>query len=61
MPWTGPEFKKRHAKKLSGKQAGKAARIANAILRREGEGKVGMAIATGIDRAKGMPVRPRAR
>lgn len=40
MPWTGPEFKRKHNKKLSSSQAKHAARQATAMLRRgvpEGE------------------------
>jgi uncharacterized protein YdaT len=50
MPWTGSEFRSRHAKKLSPGQAAKAAKIANAILASGGD--EGVAIATGIKRAK---------
>lgn len=40
MPWTGKTFKTKHNKKLSPKKAGKAAEIANAILKETGdEGK----------------------
>lgn len=53
MPWTGPDFKKRHAKKLSPVKAEKASRIANAIVASGGD--EGMAIATGIARAKHNP------
>ena len=39
MPWTGKTFKK-HNKKLTSSQSGKAAKIATAILRKTGdEGK----------------------
>lgn len=51
MPWTGKSFKSRHNKKLSGAQAGKASKIANAILKRTGD--EGLAIATANARAKG--------
>lgn len=51
MPWTAQEFKQRHAKHLSTAQAGKAASIAEAMMR--GGAAEGMAIATGIKRAKG--------
>jgi uncharacterized protein YdaT len=37
MPWTGKEFASKHNKKLSGEQANKAAKIANAILRETGD------------------------
>lgn len=53
MPWTGQEFRSRHAHALSPGQSTKAASIANAILRNN-PGKEGMAIATGIARAKGI-------
>ena len=58
MPWTPGQFRKK-SKKLTRKQARKGAKVANAILRREGEGKAGMAIATGIARASKKPVLPR--
>jgi len=51
MPWTGKSFASKHNKKLSEASAGKAASIANAMVRRgvpEGE-----AIATANARAKG--------
>jgi uncharacterized protein YdaT len=53
MPWTGREFSAKHNHKLNGKQAGKAARIATAMVERgvpEGE-----AIATANARAKDKP------
>ena len=40
MPWTGPEFARKHNKKLKGKAATKAAAMATAMIRRgvpEGE------------------------
>lgn len=40
MPWTGKTFADRHNKSLRGEKAEKAAEIANAILRKDGdEGK----------------------
>lgn len=51
MPWSGSSFKSGHNKSLSGKQASKAARVANAILKRTGD--EGLAIATANARAKG--------
>jgi uncharacterized protein YdaT len=40
MPWDAKSFKAKHNKKLSPKKAGKAAEIANAILKETGdEGK----------------------
>jgi uncharacterized protein YdaT len=40
MPWDGKSFRTRHNKTLSPKKAGKAAKIANAILKKTGdEGK----------------------
>lgn len=53
MPWTGKEFKERHNKGLSDEEAHRAARIANAMLKRgvpEGE-----AIATASSRASDHP------
>lgn len=50
MPWTAADFKSKHWKDASDAQASKAARIANAIL--DGGGDEGVAIATGIKRAK---------
>ena len=55
MPWTGQQFKSRHAHGLSGKQAAKAASIANAILR--GGGDEGTAIATAIKHVKKKPAK----
>lgn len=55
MPWTGATFKQRHAKNLSPARAGKAAKIANAMLK--GGASEGLAIATGIARAKGQKPR----
>jgi uncharacterized protein YdaT len=57
MPWTGPEFKVKHNRKLSAPAAKKAAAIATAMLKRgvpEGE-----AIATANARAKGARKRKR--
>jgi uncharacterized protein YdaT len=40
MPWDAKSFAARHNKRLSGDRAGKAARVASAILRETGdEGK----------------------
>jgi len=40
MPWTAATFRAKHNKKLSGTQASKAARVADAILAKTGdEGK----------------------
>lgn len=50
MPWTAAEFRRRHAKALSVVQARRAVRVANAIVR--GGGDEGVAIATGIARAR---------
>jgi len=50
MPWTGKEFKDRHAHNLTDGQANKAAKMANAMLKHgvpEGE-----AIATAIKNSK---------
>ena len=55
MPWRGEAFRRKHWKKASLAQAGKAAEIANAILR--GGGKEGTAIATAIARAKALAAR----
>ena len=55
MPWTGEQFRQRHAKRLTGAQAAKAAAQANAML---GSGAdEGVAIATAIKRAKGLGAR----
>lgn len=51
MPWTGKSFKTRHFKKAGPTQAKKAAKIATAMVE-AGEDE-GLAIATGIARAKG--------
>lgn len=58
MPWTPDEFKSRHAKHLTDAQATKASKIANAMLR-SGAAE-GVAIATAIDRARGVPEKPRS-
>ena len=50
MPWTPQTFAQRHNQALSKPQASKAARIANAILKRTGD--EGMAIATANKQAK---------
>ncbi len=50
MPWTGESFKSKHNHALSGKQAGKAAKQANAILEKTGD--EGMAIAVANKNAK---------
>jgi hypothetical protein len=52
MPWTPSEFKSRHAKNLTSDQADRASSIANAMLKHGAD--EGMAIATGIKRAKEM-------
>jgi len=49
MPWTGPQFAKRHNKKLGGSLADHAAKQANAMLR-SGVSE-GVAIATANKRA----------
>ena len=49
MPWDAKSFKSKHNHKLTGKQAGKAAKMANAILERTGD--EGLAIATANKRA----------
>lgn len=53
MPWTGKEFKDRHAKDLSDHQAHLASRQANAMLHAGVD--EGVAIATAIKRAKKQP------
>lgn len=58
MPWTPESFRKKHWKKGS-KKAAKAAKIASAIVK--AGGKEGVAIATGIARAKCAPVLPQPR
>ena len=50
MPWTGKSFKKKHNKKLSPTKSKKAARQANAILRKTGD--EGLAIAVANKNAK---------
>jgi uncharacterized protein YdaT len=50
MPWTGPEFAKKHNKKLKGKAANKAAAMASAMIR-SGTSE-GVAIATANKYAK---------
>lgn len=50
MPWDAQSFKKKHNHNLTGKQAGKAADQANAILKKTGD--EGMAIAVANRDAK---------
>lgn len=50
MPWTASEFREKHAKHLSPKQAAEAAKQANAMLRSGTD--EGVAIATAIKHAK---------
>lgn len=50
MPWTPQEFKQKHAKHLTDKQAVKAAQIANAMLKNGAD--EGTAIATAIKNAR---------
>lgn len=57
MPWTSEEFKNKHAKDLTKSQASKASKIANAILKSGGD--EGIAIATGIKKAKQKPKHER--
>lgn len=52
MPWTPNEFRRKHNKKLTLAQAGKAASIAEAMMRSGAD--EGMAIATANKRAKAM-------
>jgi uncharacterized protein YdaT len=53
MPWTGKEFKQRHNHKLTGAQADKAAKQANAMLRSGAD--EGVAIATANKHAREKP------
>lgn len=55
MPWTGPEFKARHNKKLTGGEADKAAAQASAIL--ASGAPEGVAIATANKRVNKMRKR----
>jgi uncharacterized protein YdaT len=59
MPWSPEEFASRHNKKLSGGQAAKASKIANAILKRTGD--EALAIKTANARAKGSPIHDHPR
>lgn len=52
MPWSAESFRSRHNKGLSDGQARRAARMANALLKR-GVGE-GVAIATANARVRGM-------
>lgn len=56
MPWTGPEFRRKHNKRLTGPQAAKASRQANAMLRSGVD--EGIAIATANKHARD-PVKNR--
>lgn len=49
MPWTPKTFAKRHNKKLKGRRAAKASKVANAVLKRTGD--EGMAIRVANARA----------
>ena len=51
MPWTASTFRSKHNKKLPKPAAKKAAKVANAILKRTGD--EGLAIATANARAEG--------
>lgn len=51
MPWDAKSFKSKHNRKLGKPAAKKAAKIANAILKRTGD--EGLAIATANARAEG--------
>lgn len=53
MPWTGKTFSKRHNRNLKGKAATRAARQANAILKKTGD--EGLAIAVANKHAKKRP------
>ena len=57
MPWTGPEFREKHAKDLTPAQAAEAAKQANAMLK-SGTAE-GIAIATAIKHAKRQPKHER--
>jgi uncharacterized protein YdaT len=46
MPWTAPEFRRRHAQHLTGNQAKEAAKMANGMLK--SGAPEGTAIATAI-------------
>lgn len=50
MPWTGKQFRERHAKHLTPAQATHAAHMANAMLKNGTD--EGVAIATAIKNAK---------
>jgi uncharacterized protein YdaT len=50
MPWTSASFKRKHWKTATSAQAKHAAKVANKVL--AGGGSEGIAIATGIARAK---------
>ena len=52
MPWTGSTFKSRHNKALSGARAGKAAKVANAILRKTGDEGKAIRIANAMAKKK---------
>lgn len=45
MPWTAETFKSRHNHKLSASKAGKAARQANAILKKTGDEGLAISVA----------------
>lgn len=45
MPWDAKSFKSKHNHKLSGAQAGKAAKQANAILEKTGDEGLAIAVA----------------
>lgn len=45
MPWNASNFKAKHNKKLTTPQAGKAAKQANAILKKSGDEGLAIAVA----------------
>ena len=57
MPWTAGEFKAKHCHRCTLAQAGRAARIATAMIGRGVD--EGTAIATGIKRVRGRSARQR--
>lgn len=59
MPWSAPQFKERHDKAATPKQAARESKLADAMLR--SGASEGVAIATAIDRAKGVGPKAKGR
>ena len=54
MPWSGKEYAKKHNKKLSGSAANKAAKVANALLKKGKSEGSAIRIANAVAKRKGI-------